>query len=91
MVTIDREENKWYIVVFAIPMDHHVKEKEEEKIDKCMDLVTEVRMQFTVKTVIVPIVLRSLGTVPAKLLESLEKLEIEEIIASLQTAAYSYT
>ena len=56
-----------------------------------MDLATEVRMQFSVKTVIVPIVLKSLGTVPAKLLESLEKLEIEEIIASLQTAAYSYT
>ena len=56
-----------------------------------MDLATEVRMQFSVKTVIVPIVLKSLGTAPAKLLESLEKLEIEEIIASLQTAAYSYT
>ena len=77
---IDREENTWYIVDFAIPMDHHVKEKEEEKIDKYMDLAAEVRRQFRVKTVIVPIVLGALGTVPAKLSKSLEKLEIDELL-----------
>ena len=27
VVVIDREENTWYIVDFAIPMDHNVKEK----------------------------------------------------------------
>ena len=72
MVMIDRE-NTWYIVNFAIPRGHHVKEKEEEKIDKYMDLVAEVRRKFVVKTVIVPIVLEALGTVPAKLSESLKK------------------
>ena len=86
MVVIDREENTWYIVAFAIPMDDHVKEKEEEKIDKYMDLAAEVRRQFRVKTVIVPIVLEALGTVPAKLSKSLEKLEIDDVIRSLKTA-----
>ena len=51
-----------------------------------MDLAAEVRKQFRVMTVIVLIVLGDLGTVPAKLSESLEKLEIEDIIGSLQTA-----
>ena len=37
------------------------------------------------KTVIVPIVLRTLRTVPAKLSELLEQLDIENIIGSLQT------
>ena len=37
------------------------------------------------KTVIVPIVLRTLRTVPAKLSELLEQLDIEDIIGSLQT------
>ena len=32
VVAIDREENMWYIVDFAIPMDHHVKEKEEKRL-----------------------------------------------------------
>ena len=35
---------------------------------------------------IVPIVLGALGTVPAKLSESLEKLEIEDVTGSLQNA-----
>ena len=78
--------SRWYIVDFAILMDHHVKEKEVEKIDKYMDLAAEIRRQFRVKAVIVPIVLAALGTVPAKLSKSLEKLEIEDVIGSLQTA-----
>ena len=41
-----------------------------------MDLAAEVRKQFRAKTVIVPIVFGALGTIPAKLSESLEKLEI---------------
>ena len=65
---------------FAIPMDHHVKEKEEEKIEKCMDLAAEVRRQFRVKTVIVPIFLGALGTAPAKIPKSLEKFETEDVI-----------
>ena len=82
VVVIDREENTWYTVDFAIPIDHHVKEKEDEKIDKYIDLIVEVRRQFRVKTVIVPIVLEALRTVPAKLSESLEESEIEDIIGS---------
>ena len=55
VIVIDREGNTWYIMDFAIPMDLHVKEKEEENIDKYMDLGAEVTRQFRVKTVIVPI------------------------------------
>ena len=51
-----------------------------------MDLAAGVRRQFRVKIVIVPIVLGALGTVPAKLSKSLEKLEIDNVIGSLQTA-----
>ena len=84
MVVIDREENTFSSVDFAIPMDHRIKEKEEEKIDKYMDLAVEVRRRFRVKTVTAPIVLRALGTVPGKLQELLKKLEIEDITGSLQ-------
>ena len=85
VVVVDREENPWYMVDFANPMDHHVKEKEEEKIDRYMDLAAEVRRQFREKTVIVPIVLGALGTVQVKLSKVLKKLEIEDVIGSLQT------
>ena len=86
VVVIDREESTWYIVDFAIPMDHHVKEKEEEKIEKYMGLAAEVIKQFRVKTVIVPIVLGTLETIPAKRSKSLKKLEIEYVIGSWKTA-----
>lgn len=66
MVVLDREENTWYIFDFSILMDHHVTEKEEKKIDKYMDLAAEVRRQFRVKSVIMPISLGDLGTILAK-------------------------
>ena len=50
-----------------------------------MDLSAEVRRLIRLKIVIVPIVLRTLETVPAKLSELLEQLDIEHIIGSLQT------
>ena len=49
-------------------------------MDKHMDFAAEVRRQFRVKTVIVPIVLG------AFLSESLKKLGIEDVIGSLETA-----
>ena len=83
VAVIDREEKTWYIVDFAIPMDHHVKEKEEENIDKYMDFAAEVREQFRVKTVTVPITIGALGTVPAKLSKLIEKLVKDDVIESL--------
>ena len=73
VVVIESKENTWYIVDFAIPMVHHVKEKEEERIDRYKDLAAEVGGKFRVKTVIVPTVLGDLKTVPAKVSESLKK------------------
>ena len=75
VVVIDRKENTWCIVDCLIPLDYYVKEKDGEKIDRYMDLAAELRRQFRVKTVIVPIVLGALRTVPTKLSKSLEKLE----------------
>ena len=44
-----------------------LKKKEKKKIGKYMDFAAEVRRQFRVNTVIVPIVLGALGTVLTKL------------------------
>ena len=65
------------------PTQIMVKKMEEEKMDKHMDFAAEVKRQFRVKTVIVPIVLGALGTV---LSESLKKLGIEDVMGSLETA-----
>ena len=82
VVMIDREENRWYIVDFPIPMDYQLKEKEEEKIDRYMELEAEVGRQFKVEALIVPIVSGALAKyqVPAKPSESLIKSEKEDVI-----------
>ena len=56
----------------------------EEKTDKYMDFAAEARRKFRVKTVIIPIALGALGTIPGKLSESIEKLKIENVIRSFQ-------
>ena len=82
MAVIDKEENIWYVVDFAILTDYHVKEKEEEKIDKFINLAAEVRRLFWPKKVTVPIVFRGLGTVPANLSGSLKEVKIEDMTGS---------
>ena len=86
MAVVDREENIWYVVDFAILMDYHDKEKEEEKIDKFINLAAEVRRLFRPKKVTVPIFFRALGIVPAKLSGSFKKVKIEDMTGSFQTA-----
>ena len=48
-------------------------------------MAAEVRRQFRVKSVIMPIALGDLGTIPANTWGSLEELEIENVIGKLQT------
>ena len=96
VVLIERDEKMWYTMDFAIPMNLIMLKKKRRGRLMYIDLTAEVRRQFTVKAVIVPIILGALGTVPAKLSESLENLEIKDVIGSLQTAVlfdihYSYT
>ena len=76
----------WYLLDFSIAMDHHIKEKEEQSIGKYMDLAAKVRIQFRVKTVIVPILLGVLESVLRKTTRNAQKLEIRDVIGSLQTA-----
>ena len=84
VVVIDKNDKKWTIIDFAVPMDHRTKLKEDEKIDTYMDLAAEVRRQYLVRTEIVPIVVGTLGTVTERLERSLEILDIPDVITCLQ-------
>ena len=54
---------------FAIPTDHRVKIKENQKIDKYMDLARELKMLWNIKVIVIPTVIVTLRTIP----EGLEK------------------
>ena len=52
------------LVDFAVPADHRVKLKENEKMDKYLDLVIELKKLWNMKVHVIPIVVGALGTVP---------------------------
>ena len=48
---------------FAVPADHRVKLKENEKKDKYLDLAKELKKLWNMKVTVIPIVIGALGTV----------------------------
>ena len=52
---------------FAVPADHRVKLKENEKMDKYLDLARELKKLWNMKVKVIPIVVGALGTAPKKL------------------------
>ena len=57
---------------FSVPVDHRVKLKENEKMDKYLDLAREVKKLWNMKVKVIPIVVGALGTVPKGLEKGLE-------------------
>ena len=72
---------------FAVPADHRVKLKENEKMDKYLDLARELKMLWNMRVKVIPIVVGALGTVPINLEKRLEDLEITGGIETIQTTA----
>ena len=76
LVLINKKERTCQLVDFAVPADHRVKLKENEKMDKYLDLARELKKLWNMKVKVIPIVVGALGTVPKGLEKSLENLEI---------------
>ena len=49
-------------MVFAVPADHSVKFKGNEKKDKYLDFVREIKKLWNMKVTVIPIVIGALGT-----------------------------
>ena len=72
---------------FAILVGHRVKIEERKKIDKYLYLVREPKRLWTMKVMVIPIVVGALGTVPKGLEKMLEELEIRGRIETIQITA----
>ena len=72
---------------FAVPTDHRVKLKENEKKDKYQDLAWELKKLWNMKVTFIPIVIGALGTVTKELIKGLENLEIKGRVETIQTTA----
>ena len=58
------EQRKWQLTDVAIPQDHNIVSKENEKVNKYIDLASAIRTKHQVKTEIVLLVIGALGSVP---------------------------
>ena len=70
LVLINKKQRTCKLVDFALPADHRVKMKENEKMDKYLDLARELKKLWNMNVKVILIVVGALGTVP----KSLEKI-----------------
>ena len=84
---MDKVNKKWIIVDFSVPWDANVKTKEDDKIARYIELATEIRRLYKVRTEIIPIVVGALGTIPKRLQGYLKSLGVPDVIGCLQTTA----
>ena len=68
---------------FAVPADHRVKMKENEKMDKPLDLARERKKLWNMKVKVIPIVVGAFGTVPKSFEKRLEEVGIRGRIETI--------
>ena len=71
---IVNKKKKENLLNSAIPVDHRVKLKEDEKRDKYLDLARKLKNLWNMKVTVIPIVVGALGTIPKELVKGLEDL-----------------
>ena len=82
-----KKERTCGIVDFAVPADHRVKLKDDEKRDKYQDLARELKKLWNMKVTVIPIVIGALGTVTIGLAQAVEDMEISGRVETIQTTA----
>ena len=89
LIIINKKKKKKIskIVDFAVPAEHRIILKENEKNDKYLDLARELKKQWNMKGTIVPIVISAFGTITKGLLKGLEDLKVCGRVEIIQTTA----
>ena len=72
---------------FAVPADHRVKLKENERRDKYLDLAWELKKLWNMKVTVIPIVIVALGAVIKELIKRMGELVIRSRVETIQTIA----
>ena len=64
LVVVHEKERSCKIIVFAVPGDSRVEEKDKDKMEKYEDLETELQKIWNFQVNIIPLVVGSLGAIP---------------------------
>ena len=90
VVVRDSKTNTWTIIDFAVPLDHNIVDKEQEKITNYGKLVQVIRSDYSRTrciTKIVLIVVGAFGVVAKNLPSFPKKLGIRDVVGGLQASA----
>ena len=66
-VSIKKKKKTCQLVDFTISTNHIVKMKENEKLNKYLDLARELKKLWNMKVMVIPVVIGALGTIRQKL------------------------
>ena len=87
LINKKKKKEKRTCQLVDFPANHRVKMKENEKMDKYLDLARELKKLWNMKVNVIPIVVGALEIVPNSLEKRLENLEIRGRIETIQTTA----
>ena len=85
------EERKWQPIDIAIPQDHNIVSKENEKVNKYIDLASAIKIKHKVNAKIVPLVIGVLYSVSKQLKTYTDVIGIPNIIGSDQISTITST
>ena len=85
------EERKCQLIDIAIPQDHNIVSKENEKVNKYIDLASAIRTEHKVKTEVVPLVIEALGSVSKQVTIYIDVIGIPNMIGSAQISTITST
>ena len=84
-------ERKWQLIDIATPQDHNIVGKENEKVDKYIDVASVIRTEHKVNAEIVPLVIGALGSVSKRLKTYIDVVGIPSIIGTAQISTITST
>ena len=87
IIIINKKKRTCKIVDFAVPADHRIKLRKCEKKDKYLDPARELKKQWNMQVIIIPIVTGTFRTVTKGLLKGLEDLEVGGRGKTIQTTS----
>ena len=65
VMVVEKRSGKWTLVEFSVPLDKNVVKKEDEKVEKYLQLAQEIRKMHKVNNEIIHIVIGT-GTMPKR-------------------------
>ncbi|KAI5720738.1 hypothetical protein M8J77_011121 [Diaphorina citri] len=81
------KDKKCVLIDVSVPCDANLISKEAEKKLKYRTLAIEVSKMWNLKTIIVPVIIGALGTIPKTLGENIKKLEGDISLHKIQDIA----